>query len=168
MSKAFTRESEIDDAPVAGLPPLDLPAGTPNYVTPTGLAALKERQAALTAERPGVARAAAGDGPDAAAARRRLTGIDLDLRALAERIDRAEVVEGGEAGVVRFGATVTLRGDEERVVTIVGIDEADAGRGRISWRSPLARALLGAAEGDVVTLRTPRGEEEVEVVGVRY
>jgi transcription elongation factor GreB len=71
---------------------------------------------------------------------------------------------------VRFGATVTVANDggSERTYTIVGIDEADASRGLISWVSPLGRALLRRSEGDVVTVRTPRGDEEIEIVGVRF
>ncbi|MHB9102563.1 MAG: GreA/GreB family elongation factor, partial [Sulfuricella sp.] len=69
-----------------------------------------------------------------------------------------------------FGATVTVCGQdgEEHAYSIVGVDEADAGRGRISWVSPLARALLKAREGDAITLQTPGGKEEIEVTGIRY
>ena len=71
---------------------------------------------------------------------------------------------------VFFGATVTVcgRDGEARTYSIVGVDEADAGRGRISWVSPLARALLKAREGDVVMLQTPGGKEEIEVTEIRY
>jgi transcription elongation factor GreB len=71
---------------------------------------------------------------------------------------------------VFFGATVTVSHEsgEERTVTIVGVDELDAGRERVSWRSPMAMALIKARVGDVVTLRTPRGPERLEVVEIRY
>ena len=69
-----------------------------------------------------------------------------------------------------FGATVTLadEDDNERVVTLVGEDEADAGAGRISFESPLARAIRSAAVGDVRTVRLPAGEREYEVVAINY
>ena len=71
---------------------------------------------------------------------------------------------------VRFGATVTIRTStgDEREVTIVGVDELDASDARVSWRSPLARALLTATVGDTVTVRAPRGPERIEIVAVRY
>ena len=69
-----------------------------------------------------------------------------------------------------FGATVTYarEDDSEVTVTVVGLDEADAGQGRISYAAPVARALLGASVGDLVKLRTPGGAEELEVVSIRY
>jgi transcription elongation factor GreB len=71
---------------------------------------------------------------------------------------------------VHFGATVTILDEsgDEREVTIVGVDELDAGDERVSWRSPLARALLTAKVGDTVTVRAPRGPERVEITAVRY
>ena len=84
----------------------------------------------------------------------------------------ARIVEPAEQdrSKVLFGATVTLadENDEERVVMLVGEDEADAGRGRISWNSPLARAVRGAAVGDVRRVTLPAGEKEYEVVGISY
>ena len=105
--------------------------------------------------------------------KKRLREIDRRIRFLAKRMDNAEVVDPSqreECDQVFFGATVTVGGTqgEEHVYSIVGVDEADAGRGLISWVSPLARALLKAREGDVVTLRLPGGVEEIEVVEVRY
>ena len=69
-----------------------------------------------------------------------------------------------------FGATLTLvdEDDVERVVTLVGEDEAEAGEGRISWNSPLARAVRGAAIGDVRRVVLPSGEREYELVAIRY
>ena len=71
---------------------------------------------------------------------------------------------------VYFGATVTVVDESgtERTVSIVGVDELDPARGRVSWISPIATALLKASVGDVVTMRTPRGNEELEVVDIRY
>ena len=91
--------------------------------------------------------------------------------ALEQRIATAEVVRSPDSLElrVRFGATVTVSGaDGERRYEIVGVDEADPARGKLAFTSPLARALLGRAEGDTVSLRTPRGLEEVEISGVAY
>jgi transcription elongation factor GreB len=108
--------------------------------------------------------------------KKRLREIDRRIRFLIKRLDAAEVVdpaaprEGESAKQVFFGATVTVcnaRG-EERTVAIVGVDEIDTARGYISWVSPMARALLKAREGDSVTLTTPGGAEEIEIVAVRY
>jgi transcription elongation factor GreB len=105
-----------------------------------------------------------------------LREIDRRIRFLIRRLDDAEVVdpqarrESENADQIFFGATVTVgnaRG-EERTVSIVGVDEIDMARGYISWVSPMARALIKAREGDTVTLRTPGGIEELEILGVRY
>jgi transcription elongation factor GreB len=71
---------------------------------------------------------------------------------------------------VFFGATVTYAHERgtERTITIVGVDEADLGRGQVSWVSPIARALMKAHEGDILELRTPAGVEHIEVLGIRY
>ena len=104
--------------------------------------------------------------------KRRLREIDRRIRYLSKSLDRAEVVDnsGKTHGRVFFGATVTIANEkgDERDVTIVGVDELDAGDARVSWRSPLARALLNASVGDTVTVRAPRGPERLEIVAVRY
>jgi len=101
----------------------------------------------------------------------------LDQRIRAGRLDNAEIVDPGAprdedaAERVFFGATVTVRGvarGDERTLAIVGIDETDTARGYISWISPMARSLIRAREGDVVTVRTPAGVEELEVVAIVY
>src|SRR5690606_6483271 len=112
--------------------------------------------------------------------KKRLREIDRRIRFLTKRLDRAEVVDPAQqAGLeqVFFGATVSYlrrpvgakpgKGDSEETVTIVGIDEVDPPRRRVSWISPIARALAKAREGDVVTLRTPAGVDELEVIEVR-
>ena len=77
---------------------------------------------------------------------------------------------GRDSEQIFFGATVTLlRGDgQEQTVAIVGVDEIDLPRNRISWISPLARTLLKAREGDTVVLRGPEGDEDIEIREVRY
>ena len=104
--------------------------------------------------------------------KRKLREIDRRIRYLAKTLDGVVVVDnsGRAPERVHFGATVTIRYETgaEREVTIVGVDELDSGDAKVSWRSPLARALLTAKVGDAVTLRAPRGPERLEIVAVRY
>ena len=186
MNKAFTRENEDDeddgDAPENASP---LPAGSKNYMTPAGFARLKdELDRLLGRERPELVATiawAAGNGDrsengDYIYGKRRLREVDRRIRFLIKRLDAAEVVDPlsrrdeGEDDRVYFGATVTVRNakDEERTVSIVGVDEIDTERGYISWVSPMARALLRAREGDTVTLNTPGGAEDLDIIHVRY
>jgi len=153
-----------------------------NYISPAGHRRLSEELARLwKEERPALVQtvawaAANGDrseNGDYLYGKRRLRQIDSRLRRLSKILDSAEIVDnaGKRHDRVFFGATVTYQpesGGDEREVTIVGVDELDAGVARISWRSPLATALLKARVGDVVTLRTPRGPEQLEVVAIRY
>ena len=185
MNKAFTRESDAgDDADdVEVLSPL--PAGARNYMTPGGFARLSaELEHLVQKERPELVATvawAAGNGDrsengDYIYGKKRLREIDRRIRFLIKRLDAAEVVdpaaprEEETAGQVFFGATVDVRNarGEPRTVSIVGVDEIDTARGYISWVSPMARALLKAREGDTVTLRTPAGVEEIDIVEVRY
>jgi len=186
MNKAFTRESEDEDedgdAPENASP---LPAGSKNYMTPAGFGRLKsELDDLLGRERPELVATiawAAGNGDrsengDYIYGKRRLREVDRRIRFLIKRLDAAEVVDPmsrrdeGEDDRVYFGATVTVRNgkDEERTVSIVGVDEIDTTRGYISWVSPMARALLKAREGDTVTLNTPGGIEDLDILHVRY
>ncbi|MDO9711404.1 transcription elongation factor GreB [Paracraurococcus lichenis] len=174
----MTKDDEDDDE--AGPP--GLPAGTPFYMTPTGHAALEaELKRLWTEERPKVVEVvswAAGLGDrsenaDYQYGKRRLREIDRRVRFLRKRLERVQVVDPAaqtKRGQVFFGATVTYAREDDRevTVTIVGVDEADSGAGRISWVSPVARALLGARVGDLVKLRTPQGTEAIEVVEIRY
>lgn len=182
MSKAFTRESDDADDdldPDAG--PAAIPVGVRNYITPAGYARLKtELKGLVERERPEVVRTvswAASNGDrsengDYIYGKRRLREIDRRIRYLMKRLEIAEVVDRAvsDPEQVFFGARVTYvdgRG-VERTVHIVGIDEVDPANGRISWISPVARALLKARDGDVVTLRTPAGTEELEITAVAY
>jgi transcription elongation factor GreB len=152
-----------------------------NYITPAGLHRLRDELTHLwKVERPSVVTtvawaAANGDrseNGDYIYGKRRLREIDRRIRYLSKSLDRAEVVDNaGKTGDrVYFGATVTIANEsgDEREVTIVGVDELDAGDARVSWRSPLAKALLTARVGDTVTVRAPRGTEHFEIVAVRY
>jgi transcription elongation factor GreB len=182
MSKAFTKE---DDNETAAELPDDvpaLPAGLKNYMTPQGHRAMQqELQRLLREERPKVVEIvswAAGNGDrsengDYIYGKMRLREIDRRVRFLTKRLESAAVVDPEQQtrrDQVFFGATVTYADGDgaERTVTIVGIDEADLDKGKVSWISPIARALLKAREGDAVALHTPGGIEEIEIVEIRY
>jgi transcription elongation factor GreB len=184
MSKAFTRETDADlDEELEAASPL--PAGSRNYMTPVGFARLKAELSSLVEkERPEVVAIvawAAGNGDrsengDYIYGKKRLREIDRRIRFLIRRLDNAEVVdpltrrESDNADQVFFGATVTVSNSrgEARTVSIVGVDEIDTARGYISWVSPMARALIKAREGDTVTLKTPGGVEQLDILDVRY
>ena len=181
MSKAFTRETDATPDDVAPETQASLPQGAKNYITPAGHARLKsELKGLVESERPEVVRTvswAASNGDrsengDYIYGKRRLREIDRRIRFLMKRLEIAEVVDprGQERDRAFFGATVTYADakGEVRTVSIVGTDEVEPVRGRISWVSPVARALLRAGEGDTVTLRTPAGDEELEVLAIRY
>lgn len=181
MNKAFVKEQDgdaDDDAPQNA----PLPPGSRNYLTPAGYAALRAELAHLmTEERPAMVQVvswAASNGDrsengDYLYGKKRLREIDRRMRFLTKRLDIAEVVDPAlqpNRDQVFFGATVNYSDSagEEHTVTIVGIDEADPLNGKISWISPVARALIKAREGDVVTLRTPGGIEDLDVIEIRY
>jgi transcription elongation factor GreB len=154
----------------------------PNYITPQGYAAMRaEYQRLFETERPALVETiswAAGNGDrsengDYIYGRKRLREIDRTLDRLSKKMKAAQVVDPAqqpERGKAYFGAIVTIadEDDNRRTVTLVGEDEADAGAGRISWHSPLARALRGAAVGDLRRVMLPGGEKEYEVVGIAY
>ena len=181
MSKAFSKETDQDDDDLdAEAPPL--PTGLKNYITPAGFKRLKDEALnLLDKERPELVKViqwAASNGDrsenaDYIYGKRRLREIDRRIRFLTKRMDAAMVVDPAareESDQVFFGATVTLMAEngEEKLYSIVGIDEADVSRGRISWISPLAKALIKAREGDTVTVRTPGGDESLEIVRIEY
>jgi transcription elongation factor GreB len=156
-----------------------------NYITPAGLQRLKdEHRFLLSRERPAVVEVVAwaasngdrSENADYLYGKRRLGQIDSRIRFLTKRIDAAAVVDpaaprpGSAATRVFFGATVTYKDAAglEHVVSIVGIDEVDLDRGYISWRSPLANALMKASPGDRVDLRAPAKTEHLEIIDVEY
>jgi transcription elongation factor GreB len=156
VSKAFTKEDEAE-APRPVPRRAALPSGQVNYVTAAGLKALRDEHAGLVAAR--VAAAA-----DAAT----LTRIQAQLVELEMRIASAAVVTPTNASHVRFGTFVVVQNQQgvRARYQVVGVDEANAEAGRLSFLSPLARALIGHAAGDVVTLTTPHGEEDVQIMSV--
>ena len=182
MSKAFTKESDADEEELE--PELAAPAhGARNYMTPAGFRRMKsELKQLVEVERPEVTRTvswAASNGDrsengDYIYGKRRLREIDRRIRYLMKRLENAEVADPrdqpADQDQIYFGASVRyLDGaGEERALTIVGIDETDLTRGRVSWISPIAKAMLKTREGDVVTLRTPAGVESLEILEVRY
>ena len=183
MNKAFTRESdqEQDEEGGDGDTGPALAPGQKNYLTPGGYSRLKaELDRLVDKERPevvGIVSWAAGNGDrsengDYIYGKKRLREIDRRIRFLVRRLDLAEVVDPAnrDTDQIYFGATVeTLSSHgENRTISIVGIDETDTSRGYISWISPMARALLKARVGDTVTMTTPAGPEELEILDVRY
>jgi transcription elongation factor GreB len=150
------------------------PDGPP--ITPKGLAALRARyDHLLGSERPAIVEIvswAAGNG-DYLYGRKRMREIDRELGHLARRMKALRVVDPArqeDRSKVRFGATVTIadEDDNRRTLTLVGDDEQDASRGLIGWSAPLARALRGAAAGDLRRVQLPGGEKEWEVLAIDY
>ena len=154
----------------------------PNYITPAGYATLRaECEQLFGTERPALVETiawAAGNGDrsengDYIYGRKRLREIDRRLGWLSKRMKAAKVVDPAQAQDrtrIWFGATVTIadEDDVERVLTLVGDDEAEAGAGRIGWNAPIARALRGATVGDLRRVTLPAGEKEYEVIAVIY
>jgi transcription elongation factor GreB len=181
MSKAFVKEdtNSDDDGPEAKS---GLPAGVKNYITPKGLKRLQdELRQLLTVERPKMVETvawAAGNGDrsengDYLYGKKRLREIDRRARFLSKRMEIAQVVDPAQQknrGRVFFGATVTYANDDgaEKTITIVGIDEADFDQGRVSWLSPIARAMMKAETGDWVEMQSPGGTEIFRIVTIRY
>jgi transcription elongation factor GreB len=151
-------------------------------MTPQGYARLKsELTQLLDAERPELVKViswAASNGDrsengDYIYGKKRLREIDRRIHYLGKRLDTVVVVDPAERGdteQIFFGATVTYAtaAGDEQTISIVGLDEVDPKRGRVSWISPIAKALLRRQPGDVVRLTTPGGVEEIEVIEVRY
>jgi transcription elongation factor GreB len=181
MSKAFTKESDDDLDEDLEAEETQVPKGTKNYITPAGYARLEaELQHLLKVERPEVVKvvswaAALGDrseNADYIYGKKRLREIDKRLRFLTKRLGFAQIVDPTQQphDKIYFGATVLVSDQDgnEHIYTIVGMDELDPAKGRVSWISPLAKALLGKEEGDTVTLRTPTGEQKLDILEVRY
>jgi transcription elongation factor GreB len=173
-------QNDQDDDEESGAPPI--PAGSKNYMTPQGHARMKnELLQLIDVDRPEVVQIvswAASNGDrsengDYIYGKRRLRQIDGRIRFLTKRLDLAEIVDPSVhhgSDQVFFGATVhyETQAGQAQTVTILGIDEIDPLNGKISWISPVARALTKAREGDVVVLRTPGGLEELTILEVSY
>ena len=165
MSRAFVKENDLEHAGT------DLPerpqSEHPNYVTPLGLKQLEAAAEALERER--LSLSPRKEDP---VARQRLAMLDRDLRYVQGRLERAIPVDPAQqdSGTVLFGAVVSLEdelGGTHRYA-IVGEDEADISLNKVSWVSPLARALLGHKPGDSVTWRRPAGDLSLEITNIHY
>ena len=171
MSSAFLK-NETADAPVVIPARAPLPPGTTNYVTPRGLALLRDELTELEAEHARVQI----DTSEENERMRQLALLNGKIGNLNQRIASARVVDPNNQprDEIRFGATVTLRTHtgkklgEERQFTIVGVDEADATHGRIAFTAPLARSMQGKRVGEAVTLRTMKGENSMEIMAITY
>ena len=188
MSKAFTREDDSnppDDGPEADAPDSELSKlpSKKNYMTPACAERMKaELKQVLTVDRVALTQVVAwaasngdrSENADYTYGKRKLREMDRRIRFLQKRLEAAEIVDPGDPiraneERVLFGATVrVLYRSEEKTYYIVGIDETDPKNGRVSWISPIAKALLNRCAGDVAVLKTPKGEEELEILSVKY
>ncbi|MCX7627428.1 MAG: GreA/GreB family elongation factor [Methylophilaceae bacterium] len=165
MSRAFLNEEKFEQS---GDEVVERPLSPyPNYVTPAGLVQLQNEAKRLEALRQQLL----GRKDDPFAARQKAE-VERDLRYYAARLESAILVDPAmqPADEVRFGARVQLEDEEGATYeyTIVGEDEADVAQGKVSWVSPLARALIGHKTGDVVRWLRPAGETELEIIAIRY
>lgn len=179
MNKAFTKETDDENEPEKSE---NISNNIKNYVTLTGLAELQnEYRKLLYDERPklvDIIHWAAGNGDrsengDYIYGKKRLREIDKRLRYLRKRMESAIVVDPSlqvKLSKVFFGATVTFsqKSGEEKTLTIVGVDEADLKKNKISWTSPVAIALIKSGVGDVVKLETPSGSDELTILKIVY
>lgn len=164
MSRAFVKEPDGDQADT------DLPdkphSGLPNYITVQGLAALKDRLTMMEREYDNL------KSDESLAGKNRIKPMKQELRYLQQRVQSAIPIDPAQQPTdsIRFGATVELLDADERKhsFTIVGEDEADPDAGKISWASPLAKALMGKQIDDVVTWERPSGALELEITGFSY
>lgn len=181
MSKAFTKETDAEELPDDDEPD-PLPRTLKNYMTPTGAVALQdELRKLMREERPKIVETVAwaasngdrSENGDYIYGKKRLREIDRRARYLTKRLESAEIVDPArQQGLeqVFFGATVVYAREDgsEVTVKIVGIDEADLNQNKISWLSPVAKALMKSREDDTVELRTPVGIEKIDVLSITY
>lgn len=166
MSRAFVKDSDEDL--VAGELPERPLAAHPNYVTPQGLEQLQARVKELQDQHEQLAASAGEDSQ----AKQKLREIERDQRYFNAQLERAAIVDpaGQPQDEVHFGAVVGILDEDGKShrFSIVGDDEADVAAGKISWASPLARAMMGSRVGDAVKWSRPAGDIEVEIVEIRY
>ena len=168
MSKAFTRESDENDEEDIPSVRFQLPPGTKNYITKEGADRLRESLNKLLDRRRLGINVGNETAPEAKAEQRRLESAIRKLQSILDSVVVAEIPDDQDK--VAFGASVVVRhgNGEQEDYQIVGVDESDPAQGRISWISPLARALLSRRMGDKLRFRSPAGDEELEIVSVRY
>jgi transcription elongation factor GreB len=184
MSKAFTKETDQDDDIDPADAELQALPTKKNYITPKGFARMKdELHLLLNKTRPDLTHVIAwaasngdrSENADYIYGKRKLREIDRRIRFLSKRLEAAEVIDPAQVVTakpvkIQFGATVTFSNEEgvKKTVSIMGIDETEPSKGKISWISPLAKALLNQEVGDAVTFRSPKGEEELEILKIEY
>ena len=164
MSRAFVKESDEDL--VSDELPERPQSPYPNYVTPAGLARLQAQYAELQEYR---ARLVAADDP---LSKQHLRQVQRDLRYFQQRLESAILVEvsGQPRDEVHFGAMVDVSDENggRQTFAIVGEDEADVGAGKISWASPLGKAMIGSKVGDSVVWKRPAGDADLEILSIHY
>ena len=185
MSKAFTKEdTENDDDLEAADAELQALPNKKNYITPKGFAKMRdELHLLLNKTRPDLTQVIAwaasngdrSENADYIYGKRKLREIDRRIRFLSKRLEIAEVIDPvlvtpSKPVKVQFGATVTFSNEEgiKKTISIIGIDETEPSKGKISWISPLAKVLLNQEVGDAVSFKSPKGEEELEVLKIEY
>ncbi|MBZ0146288.1 MAG: transcription elongation factor GreB [Pseudorhodoplanes sp.] len=182
MNKAFVREDDGEEEEGGPAGAAALPEGAKNYMTPQGHATLRaELERLLKVERPALVQTVAwaasngdrSENGDYIYGKKRLREIDRRIRFLMKRLESAVLVDPRERANVDqvfFGATVTVcdEAGAEATYQIVGVDEADAAAGKISWISPLARALIKARAGDAVRFDSPAGPRQLDILRLRY
>jgi transcription elongation factor GreB len=181
MSKAFTKEDSNDDGDEALDQEIQSLPTKKNYITPKGFARLRaELHELLHKTRPDLTQVIAwaasngdrSENADYIYGKRKLREIDRRIRFLGKRLEIAEVIDPVlvKAEKVQFGATVTYENEDgiKKTISIVGIDEIDPARGKVSWISPLAKTLLNASLGEAVTFQSPKGESELEIIRIEY
>ncbi len=152
-----------------------------NYITPIGFQKLKdELNQLLKVERPEITKTIAwaasngdrSENADYIYGKKRLREIDRRIRFLTLRIELAVVIDplSIKASSVQFGASVVISNDEggHRQIAIVGVDEINTERGRLSWRSPIGSSLIGKEVGDTIEVRTPKGNDNYEIIEITY
>ena len=182
MNKAFTKETDQEEEPDDDKASESLFNSVKNYVTPTGFSQMQdEYRRLLNDERPKVVAViqwASGNGDrsengDYIYSKKRLREIDRRVRYLTKRLESAQVIDPHlqkNLTQVFFGATVTYQqsNGDKQTITIVGIDEADLAKGKISWISPIAKALLKSEVGDTVHVETPSGKTTLTILAIKY
>ena len=166
MSRGFVKEDDQEEIPMVP-PRAHLPAGVTNYVTRAGMDELLAERQALVDEKESL------DISNENERRIAVNHINAKLQLLSNRIAEAKIIELKEQpqDEIRFGATVTLKAEGTRQIQtfqIVGVDEADIPKGKISFLSPLARALTNKKTGDNVVLKRPKGDRVFEIIAIAY
>ncbi|MET0218066.1 MAG: GreA/GreB family elongation factor [Burkholderiales bacterium] len=164
MSRAFVKES--DENLVSDELPERPQSPYPNYVTPAGLAQLQNHYAELQEQR---VRLAAADDP---LSKQQVKQVERDLRYFQQRLESAIPVglSGQPRDEAHFGAIVDVSDEKDvrHTFSIVGEDEADVSVGKVSWSSPLGRAMIGSKVGDTVVWKRPAGDTDLEILAIRY